>query len=316
MAEFIIGAPLKGPARRYPWLRRLLWRIDFVFVWLLLRLFRLLPVDLASRLGARLGGWIGPRLAGKHRLVRDNLAIAFPGFGDGAREHLARQCWRQGGRILAEYPHLDRFAREAPRLHIDTTGANPVDLQPCIIACAHLSSWEVVGSAMTRLGIPNATLYSPPSNPYLDRMLLSSRAVLNCELVPRDNSARALFKALRGGRSVGVVVDRRVDDGEEVDFFGHPKATSMMPARLALKQGCALVPARVRRVRDAHYSVSFYPPIAASDPDAPEDEQARDMMQQLHDHFAAWIREEPAYWLCTKRLWPRGTAPERPTANR
>ena len=310
MAEFIIGAPLKGPARRHPWLRRLLWRIDFVFVWLLLRLFRLLPVDLASRLGARLGGWIGPRLGGKHRLVRDNLAIAFPGFSDGALEHLARECWRQGGRILAEYPHLDRFAREAPRLHIDTTGANPVDRQPCIIACAHLSSWEVVGSAMTRLGIPNATLYSPPSNPYLDRMLLSSRAVLNCELVPRDNSARALFKALRGGRSVGVVVDRRVDDGEEVDFFGHPKATSMMPARLALKQGCALVPARVRRVRDAHYSVSFYPPIAASDPDAPEDEQARDMMQQLHDHFAAWIREEPADWLCTKRLWPRGTAPE------
>jgi Kdo2-lipid IVA lauroyltransferase/acyltransferase len=316
MAEFIIGAPLKGPARRHPWLRRLLWRIDFVFVWLLLRLFRLLPVDLASRLGARLGGWIGPRLGGKHRLVRDNLAIAFPGFSDGALEHLARECWRQGGRILAEYPHLDRFAREAPRLHIDTTGANPVDLQPCIIACAHLSSWEVVGSAMTRLGIPNATLYSPPTNPYLDRMLLSSRAVLNCELVPRDNSARALFKALRGGRSVGVVVDRRVDDGEQVDFFGHPKATSMMPARLALKQGCALVPARVRRVRDAHYSVSFYPPIAASNADAPEDEQARDMMQQLHDHFAAWIRAEPADWLCTKRLWPRGTAPERPTASR
>ena len=310
MAEFIIGAPLKGPARRYPWLRRLLWRIDFVFVWLLLKLFRLLPVDLASRLGARVGGWIGPRLASKHRLVRGNFAVAFPELGDGALEHLARDCWRQGGRILAEYPHLDRFSREAARLAIDTTAANPVDLQPCIIACAHLSSWEVVGSALTRLGIPNATLYSPPTNPYLDRMLLSSRAVLNCDLVPRDNSARALLRALRGGRSVGVVVDRRVDDGEDIDFFGHPKASSMMPAKLALKQGCALVPARVRRREDAHYEVRFETPIAPRDPVADEREQARDMMQQLHDRFAAWIREEPADWLCTKRLWPRGTALE------
>jgi KDO2-lipid IV(A) lauroyltransferase len=310
MAEFIIGAPLKGPARRYPWLRRLLWRIDFVFVWLLLKGFRLLPVDLASRLGARVGGWIGPRLKSKHRLVRSNYAIAFPELGDGALEHLARDCWRQGGRILAEYPHLDRFSREAARLAIDATGANPVDLQPCIIACAHVSSWEVVGSALTRLGIPNATLYSPPSNPYLNRMLLSSRAVLNCELVPRDNSARALLRALRGGRSVGVVVDRRVDDGEDIDFFGQPKASSMMPAKLALKQGCALIPARVRRREDAHYEVSFEAPITPRDAAADERDQARDMMQQLHDRFATWIREEPADWLCTKRLWARGTAPQ------
>ncbi|HKK22186.1 MAG TPA: hypothetical protein VJ947_00760 [Pseudohaliea sp.] len=309
MAEFIIGAPLKGPARRYPWLRRLLWRIDFIFVWLLLKVFRLLPLDLASRLGAGLGGWIGPRLGRKHRLVLDNLAIAFPTLGPGSLEHLARDCWRQGGRILAEYPHLDRFAREAQRLNIAVAGANPVDLQPCVIACAHLSSWEVVGSALTRLGIPNATLYSPPTNPYLDRMLLSSRAVLNCELVPRDNSARALLRALRGGRSVGVVVDRRVDDGEDVTFFGHPKASSTLPAKLALKQGCALVPARVRRLRDARYAVSFHAPIVPRNPEASEREQARDMTQQLHDHFAAWIREEPADWLCTKRLWPRETRP-------
>ncbi|KGE03966.1 lysophospholipid acyltransferase family protein [Pseudohaliea rubra] len=309
MAEFIIGAPLKGPAQRYPWLRRLLWRIDFVFVWLLLRAFRLLPVDLASRLGARLGGWIGPRLKSKHRLVRNNFAIAFPALSTGALEHLARDCWRQGGRILAEYPHLDRFAREAERLSIDTAGVNPVELQPCVIACAHLSSWEVVGSALTRLGIPNATLYSPPSNPYLNRMLLSSRAVLNCELVPRDNSARALVRALRGGRSVGVVVDRRVDDGEDVTFFGQPKATSMMPAKLALKQGCALVPAQVRRLRDARYQVSFHAPITPQNPTASEREQALDMMQQLHNRFTEWIREEPSDWLCSKRLWPRGTVP-------
>lgn len=307
MAEFILGAPLKGPARRYRWLRRLLWRIDFVFVWLLLRLFRLLPVDLASRLGARVGGWIGPRLSAKHRLLRDNFAIALPTLDDEALETLARRAWRQGGRILAEYPHLDRFAREAERLQIDTGGADVIALQPCIIACAHLSSWEVVGSAMTRLGMPNATLYSPPTNPYLNRMLLASRAVLNCELVPRDNAARLLLRALRAGRSAGMVVDRRVDEGEEVRFFGQPKASTMLPAKLARKHGCALVPARVERLRDARYRVTFHPPIEPRNTDAPEREQLRDMMQQLHAHFEAWIAEEPADWLCTKRLWPRGT---------
>ena len=111
------------------------------------------------------------------------------------------------------------------------------------------------------------------------------------------------------------MVDRRVDDGEDIEFFGHPKASSMMPAKLALKQGCALVPARVRRLKDARYAVSFHAPITPRDPAADEREQARDMMQQLHDRFAEWIREEPADWLCTKRLWPRGTGSSPSEAN-
>jgi KDO2-lipid IV(A) lauroyltransferase len=305
MAEFILGSPLRSLARRRPWLRRLLWRLDYAFVRGLLALFRLLPMDPASRLGARVGGWIGPLLRAKSAIVRENLAIALPEHSAAEREQLLRACWRQGGRILAEYPHLERFALDPTRLQIDTSAADVANMQPCIIVCAHLSSWEVIGSAMTRLGMPNATLYSPPTNPHLNRMLLASRAVLNCELVPRDNSARQLVRVLRAGRSVGMVVDRRVDEGQAVQFFGREKFSTLLPAKLALKQDCAMVPAQVQRLRDARYRVIFHPPIRPRDTRADEREQALDMMQQLHGLFEQWIRAEPADWLCTKRIWPR-----------
>ncbi|MEQ8514717.1 MAG: hypothetical protein RIC38_03845, partial [Chromatocurvus sp.] len=110
MAEFILGSPLKPLARRFPRLRRALWRLDQGFVRLLLALFRCLPVDSASRLGARFGGLIGPCLRSKSRLLRDNLAIAFPDRTPGELDGLVRDCWRQSGRILAEFPHLDRLA--------------------------------------------------------------------------------------------------------------------------------------------------------------------------------------------------------------
>lgn len=307
MAEFILGSPLKPLARRFPRLRRALWRLDAGFVRLLLALFRRLPVDSASRLGARVGGIIGPRLRNKSRLLRDNLAIAFPDHDAAALDTLVRDCWRQSGRILAEYPHLDRLAADPARIEIDTRLCDPADRQPCIVVSAHLCNWEVIGIGMSRRGVPNAALYTPPTNPYLDRMLLESRAVMGCQLLPRDNSARRLVRLLRAGHSAAMAVDRRVDDGAAIDFFGHPKASTLLPARLALKEGCALIPTRVQRLRDARFRITFYPPVTATDPAADERARAIDMMQQLHRHFETWIREQPSEWLCSKRLWPRGT---------
>lgn len=307
MAEFILGSPLKPLARRLPWLRRALWRLDEGFVRLLLALFRLLPVDRASRLGARVGGLIGPCLRSKSRLLRDNLGIAFPTRSPRELDTLVRDCWRQSGRILAEYPHLDRLADDADRFEVDTGLCNPANLQPCVMVSAHVSNWEVIGIGLRQLAIPHIGLYTPPSNPHLDRMLRDSRAAMGSELVARDNSARHLVRALKDGRSVAMAVDRRVDGGAAVDFFGHPKDSTLVPARLALKQGCALVPTRVQRLRDARFRITFYPPVTATDPAAGERDCAIDMMQQLHRHFEDWIREQPAEWLCTKRLWPRGT---------
>lgn len=308
MAEFILGSPLKPLARRLPRLRRALWRLDQGFIRLLLALLRRLPVDRASRMGSRLGGLIGPLLRNKSRLLKENLAIAFPERSGEELDALVRDCWRQSGRILAEYPHLERLTADTTRFELDTRLCNPAALQPCVVLSAHLSNWEVIGISLRQLGVPHMALYTPPSNPHINRLLRDSRAVMGCQLLPRDNSTRRLLRAMKDGNSVAMAVDRRVDEGTDITFFGHPKTSTLMPARLALKQGYAFIPTRVQRLEDARFRITFYPPITPADPGADERERAVDLMQQLHRQFESWIREQPAEWLCTKRLWPRGTA--------
>jgi len=153
----------------------------------------------AGTVREKLESQVGPRLRSKSRLLRENLTIAFPECSPGQLDARVRDCWRQGGRILAEYPHMQRFLSEPGRLALDTTRCDPRALQPCVVVSAHISNWELNASALSALGIANASLYSPPSNPHLDRMLLDSRAALNNQLLPRDNSARALTRALRAG---------------------------------------------------------------------------------------------------------------------
>ena len=226
-----------------------------------------------------------------------------------ALDELVRRAWGRAGRILAEYPHLETILNDPERLVIDIreqieTYRDPS--KPCVVVSAHQSNWEIAASALAKLGIPNASLYSPPTNPYLDRMLHTSRQALNCELLPRDNSARLLVRALKQGRSVGIVMDRRVDDGKPIPFFGRDKPSTIMPAWLALKYGCDLVPLKVERLRDARYRATLYPPVRPADPDADPTQQAIDMTRQLHGQFEQWIRENPQDWFCSKRLWPKG----------
>lgn len=310
MAEFIVGSPLRNLAREHETLRHFLWRVDYALVWSVQKILQSLPIDLSSRTGHRLGCWIGSLMKRKTDIYRENFAIAFPDKSAVELDKLVTDAWGQAGRILAEYAHLETIARNPNRLQIEIlqeieTFADPA--RPAVFVAAHLSNWEVIGAAMARLGVPNATLYSPPTNPLLDRLLLDSRSALNCKLLPRDNSARSLMRALKEGRSAAMVMDRRVDEGKSVRFFGHDKMSTVMPAKLALKFNCDLVPAQVVRMQDASFRVIFHPPIHTSVPDQDENAQAIDMIAQVHALFEQWISQNPQDWFCSKRLWPRGT---------
>jgi KDO2-lipid IV(A) lauroyltransferase len=310
VAEFIVGNPLRKWARDNRVLREALWRLDFVMVWAVTKLARLLPIDTASRFGERVGRWIGPRLTRKTAIYRANLAIAFPHLTAAELDDLVTRAWGRSGRVMAEYPHLATILADDKRLQIDIrepieTYKNPG--KPCVIVTAHQSNWEVVCSAMAKMNIPNASLYSPPTNPLLDSMLLDSRSALNCELLPRENSARLLMRALKQGKTAAMVMDRRVDEGKPIPFFGRNKLSTVMPAKLALKFNCDLVPVQVKRLNDAHFKVIFHPPVRPFDPDADENDQAIDMIEQVHAQFEQWIREQPEDWFCSKRLWPKGT---------
>ena len=309
MSEFVIGHPLRNVARRHPLLAKLLWRLDFFFMWILITTFLCLPVDTASRFGDRMMRWLGTFMKRKSGIFRANLQMACPELSADEMDVLVSDAWGSAGRVLAEYPHLKTILEQEQRLQIEVlepiaTYSDPS--RPCVMVTAHLCNWEVACSAMARMGIPNASLYSPPHNPYLDQLLQDSRKALNCELYPRDNSARLLMRALKQGRTAAMVMDRRVEEGgQAVRFFGRGKPATLLPAKLALKFDCDLVPMQVERLRDAHFKVTFHPPIRPALATANENEQALDMTQQIHEHFERWIQAHPGEWFCSKRVWPR-----------
>lgn len=305
MARFILGHRWRAVGARHGRAERILYRLDRAFFGALLSIIRRLPVDAASRLGARVGGALGPRFK-KARALTDNLRLAFPELSEEERTQIAREAWANAGAVMAEYAHLDQIA--ASRIQIEVSGdlatlRDPA--KPSIFVAPHQANWELCASAVVKLGIPLAVVYSPPTNPLLDELLARWRSRIGCDLLPREDSMRPLIRALAAGKSIGMVMDRRVDSGRPVPLFGHEKATTLIPARLALRYGCELVPIRVERLRDANFRISFAPPVDKANLTGSELDQAVELTRRVHERFEEWIRAAPGQWFCSKRLWPK-----------
>jgi KDO2-lipid IV(A) lauroyltransferase len=314
LARLLIGNSLRKYFERWTFVRKLLWCTEAAVFWLFLGIARALPTDRATALGRRLLMSIGPRLD-KHRIFKRNLELAFPDKDDTEIEALAREVWGSAGGLLVEYAHLEDICiREADtRLQIASQGDVPVlrnPRRPAIFVSAHLANWEICAAGVRRAGVPVTAVYTPLQNPYLERMLARSRRPLGIRLVARDESMRVLLRELRAGRSIGMIMDQRVDTGVPLPFFGIDKLTTLVPARLAIRHGYDLVPLRTERLEGSRFRVTFYAPLQPDDPAASEIEQAKQVTRKINLLFEDWIRERPRDWWCSKRRWPKDA--ERP----
>ena len=313
MARLVFGKSLRKYADRWGFVRQTLWAFEGLVFAALMGLFALLPPDRASDLGRRLARRLGPNHDKSH-IVRRNLELAFPEKTEAQREELLLGVWGNLGAIMAEYPHLKRIGRSEADQRLKVEISDQIEVfhdpaKPAVFVSAHISNWELTAAAATRRGIPLSVVYTPPQNPWLERMLRRSRQALGCRLLARADSMRALIRELNEGRSIGLVMDQRVDSGTELPFFGVPKLSTLIPARLALRFNLQLVAVRIQRIDGAHFKVTFHPPIQPDDDTTDEMEKAKQMTTKVNALFEQWIRETPEDWFCTKRRWARDAQP-------
>jgi KDO2-lipid IV(A) lauroyltransferase len=312
MARILVGKnrTLRELSDRFGWFNKLFWHIESglfgLFLWLC---GRMEPAQ-ASAFGRRLMSWAGPKQAKNRHVVR-NLSLAFPDKPPEEIQRLAGDVWGNMGAIFAEYSQLQTICRERLELRIDPairTFREPAHSQAVFVS-AHFGNWELLAAAISQAGVPMTAVFTPLQNPYLDARLARARLHLGCHLLPRDESMRPLIRELAQGRSIGLIMDQRVDSGRPVPMFGIDKLTTLIPARLALRHGAELVACRCDRLDDGRFRITFYAPIEPDDPEADEVNQALQMSRKVNEAFERWIRERPGDWYCTKRRWAKDAVP-------
>lgn len=263
-------------------------------------IFCILPPAAASALGGFIGRVIGWRHEGSRRALR-NLQLVLP---ERAAEHktIIRGMWDNFGRILGEYPHLQKIWNDG---HIEVVGAEnlPVDPKGVVFLTAHLANWEIAPTIALQNGWDMAVIYRPLNNIYLDSLLRRVRNGGEQKLFTKSaEGAMELMRHVRRGGAAGLLVDQRLTDGVNVPFFGQPALTSQFPAILALRYGARLLPARVERINGIQQRLTLYPMLKNPDQGS-ENEKIVEITSAINNMFEQWIRARPDQWLWSHRRW-------------
>jgi KDO2-lipid IV(A) lauroyltransferase len=285
----------------------LLWRLEALAFDLAAGFFRLLPLDLASDIGAALFGLLGP-LTSADRTVARNLRIAFPEKSDAEIGRLQKAQWRELGRFFVEFPMTDRIVADPSRIEVvgrERLLAVAESDKPAVLISGHFSNFEIMAAAILGAGVRCQVAYRAANNPYFDERIRQSRARYGVTLLAKGSEgARQMMRAFQRGESVALLSDQKLNEGVAAPLFGVPAHTAPSPAVFALRFGIPMLPLSVQRVRKARFRVVVHEPIVlenTGDKTADIERGVRRMNAFIEER----IRERPTEWFWVHKRWPK-----------
>lgn len=220
-----------------------------------LQLLAALPLGLLRLLGAAIGLGLWVLRSRERRVTEINLARCLPHLSLAERHRLARASLVDLGKTATEI--LKVWFGE-PRRVLGTIRAIEGEqlLQRklaagggVVLLAPHHGNWELLGMYLgRRYGI--TSMYLPSKNPSFDALVHRVRSRDGATLVPADGGGvRALLKALKQGRMIGVLPDQEPKQAgaEFAPFFDTPALTMTLVSNLLQRTNATAIMAYALR---------------------------------------------------------------------
>jgi KDO2-lipid IV(A) lauroyltransferase len=284
------------------------WRLEAFAFDLVEGVMRLVPLDVASDMGAGLLGWLGPKTSA-NRTVARNLQIAFPEMPAAELAALAKAHWRNFGRFFVEFPMVDRIVGDPSRVEVvnrERLVAVAESGKPAVLISGHLSNFEVMAAAIVQAGVRCHVSYRATNNPHFDKRIRRSRARYGVtRLAPKGSEgSRDMLRALGRGEAVAILSDQKFNAGVAAPLFGVDAWTAPGPVVFALRFGVPMLPLSVERTHKARFRVIVHEPIElAVTGDRTADIEAG--VRRMNAFLEARIRARPPEWFWVHKRWPQ-----------
>lgn len=279
------------------WLGRAGARAVLAVLWLL----HWLPLPALALLGRLLGRLLHALGRTRRRIALRNVQRCLADWSPDRQQALVREHFQYLGRSLLERGVLwwasPRRLRRLIRVEGDVELASRTPA-PFMWVVPHFLALETAGAAVQLFQARAAiTLYQRQSNPVFDRAMYRGRLRFGRATAhTRHDNALKLLREVKSGAAFFNLpdMDFGLKDADFIDFFGHPAATLLAPARMARSMGMTVQPVVALMTPDGRgYRVKFLPPW--TDWPGPDDDRAA--ARRLN----AWIEQEilacPAQYL-------------------
>lgn len=176
-----------------------------------------------------------------------------------------------------------------------------------IIVAVHFGNWDLGAAATAARGHPVAVVGESFADSRLTNAVFGARERLGMKVLPLESLGPSLFKSLRRGGLLALLIDRPgPGDGVTVPFFGRDVEVPAGPARIARRSGAAVLPcAFPRRDRwraDIDVHADFSIDVTPTDDEEADIRRITTAIMAAHERF---IRLHPDQWYMFRDMWPR-----------
>lgn len=228
----------------------------------------LLPIDVCSALGDRVGRLFAGRNRVRDERVRHNLAALRPDLrAPAALEATVRRYWSNAGRTMTEFSVVQRLlhANRMEVVGLEHLVAAREAGRPRICLLLHLGNFEMAGTRLVDLGESSAQVTQRLVNPYRDRTLNRVRRSYADKLIPPGPKAGfQMLRILKGNGAISMAGDEYVGGELFAPSFGRPvrlDGNLARAVRLAKLTDAVICPYYCSRLKGAHFRLEVLPPV-------------------------------------------------------
>ena len=110
--------------------------------------------------------------------------------------------------------------------------------------------------------------------------------------------SREIIKKLSEGKSIALMIDQRVREGEKVKFFNNLATTTTIPAQLVKKYNCELIPVYIERKKSNYFKIYISKPIKVG-----KTKSIQQITEFLNKVLEKMILKNVDQWIWTHDRW-------------
>jgi len=282
---------------------------EFISVISLFCIFKIIGLKNASTLGSIIGKIFGPFFRSQN-ITKQNIKIGLGEIDKKKEAEIINGMWSNIGRTFAEYIFLKDFKYNKTNFdHMKINGTNYLNEiknnnEPAIFFSGHFANFELMAMELDKLGIKCAAIYRPLNNFFLNPLMEYLRMKYICpNQIPKGRMGmREIVNKVKDGYSIALMVDQRVSEGPRSPFFNKPAHTTTVPAQLALKYNCKLVPISLKRKEGVNFEMTILEPYKIQKT-GNDDEDIKNITIQINKIIEKMIIKNPTQWIWSHNRW-------------
>jgi len=282
---------------------------EAIFVYFLFLIAKIFGLNLGRKIIACFFLSVGFFFKSK-KIVKKNISYVLGEIPENQIKNIIKSMWKNYAYTFVEYTYISKFRlNKFSTPHIEISGKKILDdltksNRSAVFISGHFGNFELMAMELEKHKINLAAIYRPLNNIFLNPFVVSLRKKYICknQIEKGKKGTREVIELMKKKFSIALMVDQRLGESERIPFFKKPAHTTTLPAQLALRFDCDIIPVYLERNENNTFNMEILNPIKINKTNNPEKDK-KEITIKINQTIEKMILKNPKQWIWTHNRW-------------